>query len=74
MAGAGQQQDPAAILISSDDDVGNDGCGPAGDAGKQQSDSAAGEDAEDMLVDMADDRQVKAEDDPGQVGHAAGSL
>lgn len=72
MAGAGQQQNDTVIEISDDDaDVGNDGCMvPAGAGGKQQRDSAGEDGAEGMLVDMADDRLVKA--DPGQVGCAAG--
>lgn len=76
MAGAGQQQNDAVIVVSSDDDadVGNHGYSPASAGGKQSSDSAAGDDAEDMLMDMADDRLVKVEDDPGQVGCAVGSM
>ena len=82
VAGTGQQQHDTVIVVSSDDDVGDDvgndvgngGCSPAGTGGKQQSDSAAGGDAEDMLVDVADEGLVKAEDDPGQVGTAAGSM
>ena len=75
VAGAGQQPDHSVIEISDDDaDVGSDGGSPAGAGGKQQSDSAAEDDGEDILIDMADDRLVKAEDDPGQVGYAAGSM
>ena len=68
----GSQEQTHTVTAASDEadvDV-DDDSSPTGGPVKQQSDKAA-DDAEEMQVDKGDERLIRAEDDPGQVGLAA---
>lgn len=69
-ADASRQQTHAVTAASDDAQVEtqDDDNSPAGSGGKNQNDSAADDVAQEMCVDMEDDKLVNAEDDSGQVG------
>ena len=67
-ADASRRQTHNVPAAGGDAHVEDDDNSPAGSGDKNQNGSAADDVAQEMCVDMEDDRLVDAEDDSGQVG------